>query len=283
VVDAARQKPQTVTKHGKRTVVVVAAEEYDRLKKLERQKRSASMSICSPCQEMADFRAHKDSPSRDGFLNVLARYQCPVGATQTRAIQAWRIGRTVPGSDLYLTLYFRKSNAALNASERSIRRLPKNLPNGWNSRCALSTTASALSVNIARPGAAGRQDGNSELDLAIAATAWNNGLTVVTATPNISNRRVSAARSVSCQGDSPVTHPPLWKASIPCKKAQAPDIEAVLNITRRTQAVLRAEDPFRDDCVVEALYAVMPDGDLIAASPANGARAASARCRLDQA
>jgi antitoxin Phd len=38
VVDAARQKPQTVTKHGKRAVVVVAAEEYDRLKKLERQK-----------------------------------------------------------------------------------------------------------------------------------------------------------------------------------------------------------------------------------------------------
>ena len=38
VVDAARSKPQTVTKHGKRAVVVVAAEEYDRLKKLERQK-----------------------------------------------------------------------------------------------------------------------------------------------------------------------------------------------------------------------------------------------------
>jgi prevent-host-death family protein len=38
VVEAARDKPQTVTKHGKRAVVVVAAEEYDRLKKLERQK-----------------------------------------------------------------------------------------------------------------------------------------------------------------------------------------------------------------------------------------------------
>lgn len=38
VVEAARSKPQTVTKHGKRAVVVVAAEEYDRLKTLERQK-----------------------------------------------------------------------------------------------------------------------------------------------------------------------------------------------------------------------------------------------------
>jgi prevent-host-death family protein len=38
VVEAAREKPQTVTKHGKRAVVVVAADEYDRLKKLEKQK-----------------------------------------------------------------------------------------------------------------------------------------------------------------------------------------------------------------------------------------------------
>lgn len=38
VIEAAREKPQTVTKHGKRAVVVVAAEEYDRLKTLEKQK-----------------------------------------------------------------------------------------------------------------------------------------------------------------------------------------------------------------------------------------------------
>jgi prevent-host-death family protein len=38
VVEAARARPQTVTKHGKRAVVVVAADEYDRLKKLDRQK-----------------------------------------------------------------------------------------------------------------------------------------------------------------------------------------------------------------------------------------------------
>ncbi|HTQ14366.1 MAG TPA: type II toxin-antitoxin system Phd/YefM family antitoxin [Rhizomicrobium sp.] len=37
VVEAARGKPQTVTKHGRRAVVVVAAEEYDRLKKLEKR------------------------------------------------------------------------------------------------------------------------------------------------------------------------------------------------------------------------------------------------------
>lgn len=38
VVEAARRKPQTVTKHGKPAVVVVAADEYERLRKLERLK-----------------------------------------------------------------------------------------------------------------------------------------------------------------------------------------------------------------------------------------------------
>lgn len=35
VVEAARRKPQTVTKHGKPAVVVVSADEYERLRKLE--------------------------------------------------------------------------------------------------------------------------------------------------------------------------------------------------------------------------------------------------------
>jgi prevent-host-death family protein len=35
VVAAARHEPQTVTKHGKHTVVVIDAVEYDRLKQLD--------------------------------------------------------------------------------------------------------------------------------------------------------------------------------------------------------------------------------------------------------
>lgn len=35
VVDAARRAPQTVTKHGKAAVVVVAAGEYERLRRLQ--------------------------------------------------------------------------------------------------------------------------------------------------------------------------------------------------------------------------------------------------------
>ncbi len=36
VVEAAQRKPQTVTKHGKPAVVVVAADDYERLRQLER-------------------------------------------------------------------------------------------------------------------------------------------------------------------------------------------------------------------------------------------------------
>jgi antitoxin Phd len=38
VVEAARRRPQSVTKHGKPAVVVVAADEYDRLRKLQQLK-----------------------------------------------------------------------------------------------------------------------------------------------------------------------------------------------------------------------------------------------------
>jgi prevent-host-death family protein len=41
VVEAARRTPQTVTKHGKPAVVVVAAEEYERLRHVERLKAAS--------------------------------------------------------------------------------------------------------------------------------------------------------------------------------------------------------------------------------------------------
>jgi PHD/YefM family antitoxin component YafN of YafNO toxin-antitoxin module len=38
VVEAAKRAPQTVTKHGKPAVVVVDADDYERLRKLEKAK-----------------------------------------------------------------------------------------------------------------------------------------------------------------------------------------------------------------------------------------------------
>ena len=38
VVEAARRQPQTVTKHGQPAVVIVAADEYERLRKLQHLK-----------------------------------------------------------------------------------------------------------------------------------------------------------------------------------------------------------------------------------------------------
>ena len=59
-------------------------------------------------------------------------------------------------------------------------------------------------------------------------------------------------------------NPPLWKASVPCNKADAPNVMAALELVPpNPQAVLIQEDPFKPDAVVEALYDVMPDGDLL--------------------
>ncbi len=60
------------------------------------------------------------------------------------------------------------------------------------------------------------------------------------------------------------TSPPLWKASVVLKKEEAADVCALFEITPPLpQAVLTAEEPFSDDATVEALYDVMPDGDLL--------------------
>jgi ribosomal protein L11 methyltransferase len=56
--------------------------------------------------------------------------------------------------------------------------------------------------------------------------------------------------------------PPLWKASVVLKKEEAVDVAAAWELTG-PQAVLIAEDPFGGDATVEALYAQMPDGDLL--------------------
>ena len=60
------------------------------------------------------------------------------------------------------------------------------------------------------------------------------------------------------------TSPPLWKTSVALKKAEAADVRALFEIMPPVpQAVLTAEEPFKDDCTVEALYDIMPDGELL--------------------
>jgi ribosomal protein L11 methyltransferase len=56
--------------------------------------------------------------------------------------------------------------------------------------------------------------------------------------------------------------PPLWKASVTLTKAEAHDVAAAFELTG-PQAVLSTEEPFKDEAEVEALYAQMPDGDLL--------------------
>jgi ribosomal protein L11 methyltransferase len=58
-------------------------------------------------------------------------------------------------------------------------------------------------------------------------------------------------------------NPPLWKASVALRKSEAPDVVALFELASSPQAVLISEEPFTDDATVEALYAQMPDGDLL--------------------
>ena len=59
------------------------------------------------------------------------------------------------------------------------------------------------------------------------------------------------------------TNPPLWKAEIVVRKEEAGDIAAAFELGTSPQAVLIHEEPFKPDAVVEALYAAMPNGDLL--------------------
>ncbi len=60
VVEAARRTPQTVTKHGKPTVVVVDVVEYERLRRLERARAPsfADMLLAMP-QDNGEFSGRK--------------------------------------------------------------------------------------------------------------------------------------------------------------------------------------------------------------------------------
>jgi ribosomal protein L11 methyltransferase len=59
-------------------------------------------------------------------------------------------------------------------------------------------------------------------------------------------------------------NPPLWKASVTLLKTEAADAAAVLELAPPApQAVLVDEEPFGKHATVEALYAQMPDGDLL--------------------
>jgi prevent-host-death family protein len=66
VVEAAKRKPQTVTKHGKPAVVVIAAGEYERLRKLQHLKAPsfAEMLLAMPQggEEFERLEGHMRDP-----------------------------------------------------------------------------------------------------------------------------------------------------------------------------------------------------------------------------
>lgn len=68
VVEAAKRKPQTVTKHGKPAVVVLGVEEYERLRRLEHaQAPSLSDLLLAMPQDNGDSSRIKARPREVKF------------------------------------------------------------------------------------------------------------------------------------------------------------------------------------------------------------------------
>lgn len=60
-----------------------------------------------------------------------------------------------------------------------------------------------------------------------------------------------------------MSDPPLWKASVSLAKAEAANLAAAFELASSPQAILIAEEPFKDEATVEALYPDRPDGELL--------------------
>jgi len=68
VVEAARREPQLVTKHGRPTVVVVGADEYDRLKAIEATGRKSFIEhLLDMPQDDGEFERLDFEPRDPGF------------------------------------------------------------------------------------------------------------------------------------------------------------------------------------------------------------------------
>ena len=78
VVEAARREPQAVTKHGKTAVVLLSAQEYERLRKLQQLKAPTfgEMLLGIP-QGDVEFERFKTTPRKV----LLGRYRRAVGAS----------------------------------------------------------------------------------------------------------------------------------------------------------------------------------------------------------
>jgi prevent-host-death family protein len=185
VVEAARRRPQTITKHGKPAVVVVDVAEYERLRRLERA-RAPFLCRCdtSPCRRtMANSRVLmcgcailiSDVPDRYRYAIRIA--QAVARSDGRGVVRTAAHGRSFPQRHQHWRNRARHCATAHDG------------PGFCGRACGLAGSgADALRragrvirpANSAALGRVERALGNDGADLMIAATALENGLTVLT-------------------------------------------------------------------------------------------------------
>jgi toxin FitB len=177
VVDAAPAgEPQLVTRRGKRAVVVLAADEFERLSRLDRaHSRSRMTTASSSARPCGRGTLSSDVPARHGRALV------PPAAGRHPRAAAW-IG-TRRDSELHVSV------VTTGEIERGIERQRAREPQfaatlaAWLDRVLALYGERVLPFTLGASLRRGRLSavlGNDSADLMIAATALEHGLTVVT-------------------------------------------------------------------------------------------------------
>ena len=206
VVEAARRKPQTVTKHGKPAVVVVAADEYERL----RAPRSGAGTIVrrtSACHTAGRRRIPAASSPSAGPRPLMYLIDTVVLSELRKPQRDARLAAWVARqrtTDLFVSV------VTIGEIERGIARQRATDPDfaaalaAWLDRVLALYGERVLpfDLQIARRwGQLSAALGNDSADLMISATALEHGLTVVTR--NVSDFEPTGVATLNPFGSRP--------------------------------------------------------------------------------
>ena len=151
VVEAARRKPQTVTKRGKPAVVMVDADEYDRLRKLQQLKAPSFAGAAGDAARRDGVRAPGRNATRRRILMFLVDTDVLSALTKAGATPTSRPGSvdSAPAIFLSTSSALARSSAALPCSAARTRVLLRF--SRFGSTISLTSMATGFYRSISHP------------------------------------------------------------------------------------------------------------------------------------